>query len=67
MSRSEMLEMVTAMRRYGGSFVVVLSECFLRADNENFQKLCVAFPEYVEQYLEMSRPTKHAPDRMESG
>lgn len=46
--------MMRAMRRYGGSFVVALAECFARADSSNFEKLCKAFPEYVEQYLEMA-------------
>jgi len=47
-------EMIEAMRKYGGSFVVSLADCFMRADSFNFEKLCRAFPEYVEQYLAMA-------------
>ena len=43
--------MIEAMRKYGGSFIVSLADCFMRADSSNFDKLCMAFPEYVEKYL----------------
>lgn len=38
------------MRNYGGSFVVALSECLIRADQYNIYKLSDAFPEYILQY-----------------
>lgn len=50
-SHDEKLKMVENMRRYGGGFVVALSECFIRADASNLKKLCKAFPEYVDTYL----------------
>ena len=46
--------MIRAMQRYGGGFVQALSECFVKADSSNFDKLCKAFPEYVEQYLDLA-------------
>ena len=46
--------MINAMRKYGGGFVVSLADCFMRADSNNFNKLCRAFPEYVEQYLALA-------------
>jgi hypothetical protein len=55
LSRHEMLHMVSAMRRYGGGFVVALSECFILADKNNLDRLYRAFPGYVAQYLDMAR------------
>lgn len=54
-SRKDMLAMVRAMKVYGGSFVVALSECFILADTSNLSKLFTAFPEIVIQYSEMAR------------
>jgi len=54
-SRDEMLKMTEAMRHYGGSFVVALSECFVLADHDNFQRLYAAFPEYVAKYSDMAK------------
>ena len=47
-------KVLEAMRIYGGSFVVALSEAFRRADRVNFYKLKKAFPEYWKQYSEMA-------------
>ena len=52
------LMMVEAMRIYGGGFVKAIAEAFVRADYENFSRLCTAFPEYVEQYAKMSLEIK---------
>ena len=49
-SRDEMLEMVAMMRKYGGSFIHTLAECFIRADSDNLQRLYAAFPEIVGEY-----------------
>lgn len=38
------------MRRYGGSFVKALAECFLVADATNFKKLKKAFGQYWREY-----------------
>ena len=53
MEHDEKLELVKSMQTYGGSFVVALSECILRADVENLKKLEKAFPEYIEKYKNM--------------
>ena len=45
---------VEAMEKYGGSFVKSLSECFFKADENNFDKLKEAFPEYWAQYEKMA-------------
>lgn len=50
MTHDEMLKMVEAMKRYGGSFVVALAECFILADVDNLYRLEMAFPEIVQQY-----------------
>ena len=45
------VQMCENMDRYGGSFVVALSECFMRADFDNLIKLSETFPEYVSKYM----------------
>ncbi len=57
-TRDEMLEMVVAMRRYGGGFVRALAECFILADTDNLRRLYAAFPQYVIQYNQMARLDK---------
>jgi len=54
MSHTEMLAMVKAMNKYGGSFVCGLADCFLRADGDNLKRLYKAFPEYVAKYREIA-------------
>ena len=49
------LEVIEAMEKYGGSFVVALAGAFRRADATNLAKLKAAFPEYWEQYTEMAK------------
>jgi pyruvate/2-oxoacid:ferredoxin oxidoreductase beta subunit len=46
----EEFKVVENMERYGGSFVQALAQCFYRADNNNFIRLRLAFPEYWEEY-----------------
>lgn len=53
-NHDEKLDMVDAMKRFGGSFVKALAECFILADDLNLAKLEQAFPEYVKQYQEMA-------------
>ena len=50
MSHDEMLRMVQAMHRYGGSFVRAISEAFMVADENNLRRLETAFPEIVSKY-----------------
>lgn len=39
------------MQRFGGRFVNALALAMIAADPANFQRLCIAFPEIVEKYL----------------
>lgn len=50
MTHNERLVTVKAMRMYGGSFVNALSECMLRADEDNAARIEKAFPEYMKKY-----------------
>ena len=54
MNHNEKLQMVRAMRRYGGSFVLALSDCFIKADAANLDRLIKAFPEIVAHYSEVA-------------
>jgi hypothetical protein len=54
MTRDEFLEIYPAMRKYGGSFVQALAECFIYADNINFALLSVTFPEIIDEYRRMA-------------
>lgn len=54
-SEGEKFEMLEAMRKYGGNFVVALSECFAKADHLNTRRLYEAFPEYVKEYSGMAK------------
>ncbi|HUX54245.1 MAG TPA: hypothetical protein VMV56_07520 [Williamwhitmania sp.] len=52
------LKVVEAMKRYGGSFVVSLADCIMKADSDNFKRICDAFPEYIEKYSKMASDIK---------
>ncbi|HYV52393.1 MAG TPA: hypothetical protein VE971_03780 [Candidatus Eisenbacteria bacterium] len=54
-TKTQLWKIQQAMNMYGGSFVQKLSELLPLADDENQEKLVVAFPEYFEKYLEMSK------------
>jgi pyruvate/2-oxoacid:ferredoxin oxidoreductase beta subunit len=49
------LQVVNAMRIYGGSFVKSLAECFIHADSSNFDILKKAFPTYWTSYENMAK------------
>lgn len=49
---------VKAMRVFGGSFVVALADCMERADESNFAKIKITWPEYMKQYEEMGQKLK---------
>jgi hypothetical protein len=49
------LDVIEAMEKYGGSFVVALAQAARRADANNLAKLKAAFPEYWQQYTEMAK------------
>ena len=54
MTHNEKIALAGAMKKYGGSFARALTECFLFADDENLERLCNAFPEYVEKYSRLA-------------
>lgn len=43
-------EVIRAMRKYGGSFVVALAHAAAQADTENLRRIKTAWPEYWMQY-----------------
>lgn len=51
-SSSTRLALISNMRRYGGNFTEKLADAMSAADPENFNKLCVAFPQIVAKYSE---------------
>ena len=46
------MAVIWAMRKHGGGFVQQLGLCFLFADENNFERLQRAFPEYWKTYSE---------------
>lgn len=50
-SQSEKIRLITLMQRYGGNFVSNLAQTMIAADPDNFQRLCNAFPEIIDKYL----------------
>lgn len=54
--RHDNLEIMTinAMRKFGGSFVKNLAECFISADPHNYYKLKTTFQEYWDKYQKMA-------------
>lgn len=50
MQVSPKFPMVDNMRRFGGNFITKLAEAMVAADPKNYQTLCNAFPEVVEEY-----------------
>jgi len=54
MDHDAKLQMIKAMRIYGGGFVRALAECFLLADSRNLARLTQAFPDYVTKYQELA-------------
>jgi len=54
--------MTVAMRTFGGSFVQALGECILRADDDNYNRIVTAFPEYIERYQAIGDKLKQEDD-----
>jgi len=48
------LNVINAMKKYGGSFVSHLGAAAQHADRQNLAKLKATFPEYWKQYAEMA-------------
>ncbi|HXU02802.1 MAG TPA: hypothetical protein VN903_17675 [Polyangia bacterium] len=46
---------IQAMHRYGGSFAQAIADAFDRADDNNFERLKIAFPELWDEYTDMAR------------
>lgn len=53
------LQIVINMKKYGGSFVVALSECIVMADENNLRKIAEAFVAYILEYQPKNWLTKH--------
>lgn len=51
LSQDQKVLLVSNMQRYGGGFVYRLAEAMIVADFHNFQRICDAFPEVIEKYL----------------
>lgn len=47
---NEELNIVNAMKMYGGSFVKCLAEAAMHADPQNFRKIKETWPEYWKEY-----------------
>ncbi len=45
------LDVCANMKKYGGSFVKILSELIIVADSENLAKIAITFSEYISEYL----------------
>lgn len=58
MTHDEKMKMIEAMHIYGGSFAHAIGDAMAVADEENFQKLCTAFPELVKQYTMFAKEKK---------
>jgi hypothetical protein len=52
------LQVVMAMKKYGGGFVTALAEALRHADHMNFPRLKAAFPDYWAQYEKMTDPVE---------
>jgi hypothetical protein len=50
-TREEKCRLTANMQRFGGHFIYSLAQAMIAADPENFQRLCTAFPEVTEKYL----------------
>lgn len=51
-------QVIEAMRKFGGSFVCALGECFLRADATNYAKLRKTFAEEWKEYRKLASEGK---------
>lgn len=49
------IKVIEAMETMGGGFVSRLAMAWMRADDDNHERLRSAFPEYWEQYAELAR------------
>lgn len=47
-------KVISAMRRYGGSFVAALAEAYIVADGNNRRLIRETWADYWTQYVEMS-------------
>ena len=52
------LQIMLAMQKHGGSFVAALGAAWIRADDENSQKLKETFPEYWRSYADLVDATQ---------
>jgi hypothetical protein len=57
------VEVLDAMRQYGGGFVKALAEAASRADEENLARIKLTWPEYWERYAELAKRRASKRDR----
>lgn len=58
LTHDEKVDVYEAMLQYGGSFSVAIGQALIVADHNNELRLCMAFPELIEQYFNMAYPKK---------
>lgn len=58
MAREDDFGMIAAMRIYGGDFIKCLADLLSKADDNNYDKLEKAFPEYFERFRGMAEDIK---------
>jgi len=49
------MDVIQAMKKFGGGFVAALGEAAQRADLDNLRRIKLAFPDYWERYTELAR------------
>lgn len=54
MKSDEDWKVIEAMRKFGGSFITALGDCFLRADAVNYAKLRKTFAEEWKEYRKLA-------------
>lgn len=50
----ELAKIQVNMEKYGGGFVKALSWAMVKADSNNLARISMAFPEIMNEYLEMT-------------
>jgi hypothetical protein len=65
MTRDELVMVIEAMRKYGGSFVKALAHCFMVADHINLRKLEAAFPDEIRAYQKLIKNLHTGPKDQE--
>jgi hypothetical protein len=56
LSQQQKIHLTANMQRYGGNFVTCIANAMIAADPDNFSRLCEAFPDLVEKYMNWPTP-----------